>query len=117
MFQAPPPKAILDSCDDPSLWQQLCTLVTFSFFLVCFLACFWGGFVFGVGIFIFFCNFIYIFVDKFSSYKTAFAPTSSLQILSKQNKAWVGGSLVWSCSREYIPAAAAAAADLKVPDQ
>jgi hypothetical protein len=78
-----------------------------------------GGVLFLAWGFLFFFAIIYIFfVDKFSSYKTAFAPTSSLQILSKQNKAWVGGSLVWSCSREYIPAAAAAAAaDLKVPDQ
>jgi hypothetical protein len=86
------------------LWQQLSTLVTGSFFWFVFLL--WppllrGGFVLGLGIF--FLQFYLFLWTKFSSYKSAFAPTSSLQILSKQNKAWVGCSLVWSCSREHIP--------------
>jgi hypothetical protein len=53
---------------------------------------------------------------KFSSYKTAFAPTSSLQILFKQNKAWVWFGLALESTFHSI-SAAAAAADPKVPDQ
>lgn len=55
LFQAPPlpPKAILDSCDDPSLWQQLCTLVTGSFFVVCFLAFLLGVLFRGWGFYFF----------------------------------------------------------------
>jgi hypothetical protein len=110
LFQAPPlpPKAILDSCDDPSSWQQLCTLVTGSFFLVCFLA-FWGG-----GDFYFFCG------QNSPPIKLLLLPQVLFRFSPSKIKPGFGGSLVWSCSREYIPfhsIPAAAAADPKVPDQ
>lgn len=120
MFQAPPlpPKAILDSCDDPSLWQQLCTLVTGSFFLVCFLAFLLGVLFRGWGFYFF--AILYIVCGQNSPpIKLLLLPQVLFRFSPSKIKPglvvlWFG--LALESTFHSIPAAVAAA-DPKVPDQ